>query len=51
MRLATVMKALGWERTSNKITIGDRQVRGFFRWIKPGNEGEDTLLTEALDEI
>ena len=34
MRLAHTMKALGWQRASNgKVTIGGRQVRGYFRWI------------------
>ena len=31
MRLALVMKQLGWERTSNKVTVDGRQVRGFYR--------------------
>jgi predicted P-loop ATPase len=33
MRLAVVMKRLGWERAGDrkKITVGDKQVRGFFR--------------------
>ena len=35
MRLANVMKALGWERDGeNKVTINDQQVRGYFRWIE-----------------
>ena len=51
MRLANVMKVLGWERTSNKITINGQQVRGFFRWIKPGNEGDTGQPNDALDEI
>jgi predicted P-loop ATPase len=35
MRLASVMRALGWKRnSSNKIWIDGKQVRGFFReWI------------------
>jgi predicted P-loop ATPase len=32
MRLAGVMKTLGWERGPNKITIEGKQVRGYFRW-------------------
>jgi predicted P-loop ATPase len=33
MRLATVMKLLGWLRTSNrKVTIGAQQVYGYFKW-------------------
>ena len=32
MRLAGVMKTLGWERGPNKITIAGKQVRGYFRW-------------------
>ena len=51
MRLANVMKVLGWERPSNKITINGHQVRGFFRWIKPGNEGDTGQPNDALDEI
>ena len=36
MRLANVMKVLGWLRTSNgKVTINGEQVRGYFRLIKP----------------
>jgi hypothetical protein len=31
MRLSATMKRLGWERNENKITIGNQQVRGFFR--------------------
>jgi hypothetical protein len=35
MRLSTVMKRLGWERTTNgKVTIQGKQVRGYFRWKK-----------------
>ena len=35
MRLAEVMKELGWERPpkDNKITVGGKQVRGYFRRI------------------
>ena len=40
MRLSNVMKALGWERTSNgKVTISGQQVRGYFRRIKSSPEG------------
>ena len=35
MRLANVMKVLGWERTSNKITINGQQVRGFSAGSNP----------------
>jgi hypothetical protein len=39
MRLSNVMKALGWERTSNgKVVIGGEQVRGYFRWIEEPGE-------------
>jgi hypothetical protein len=31
MRLADVMRLKGWERTSNKMTIKGKQVRGYFR--------------------
>ena len=31
MRLANVMRALGWEKKENKITINGKQVHGFFR--------------------
>lgn len=31
MRLAVVMKRVGWERDRKKITVGAKQVRGFFR--------------------
>jgi predicted P-loop ATPase len=35
MRLATVMKLLGWERPSNgKITIEGRRVQGYFRRVE-----------------
>lgn len=33
MTLATIMKRAGWERASNKITIGGKQVRGYFRVV------------------
>jgi predicted P-loop ATPase len=33
MMLAAIMKRAGWERTSNKITIGGQQVRGYFRVV------------------
>lgn len=34
MKLATVMKHLGWERTlGGKVTIQGSQTRGYFRWI------------------
>jgi hypothetical protein len=33
MRLSNVMRLAGWERTSNKVTIGDKQVRGYFRLV------------------
>jgi hypothetical protein len=29
MRLSVVMKRLGWERGTNKISIRGKQVRGF----------------------
>lgn len=31
MRLAPIMKRLGWERDGNKVWIGDQQVRGYSR--------------------
>ena len=35
MRLATVMKLLGWQRPSNgKITIEGRRVQGYFRRVE-----------------
>jgi hypothetical protein len=34
MRLSNVMRALGWEKSDNKIWIDGKQVRGFFcEWI------------------
>ncbi|MBR1216198.1 VapE domain-containing protein [Bradyrhizobium sp. JYMT SZCCT0180] len=35
MTLATIMKLAGWERhpNSNKVTIGGKQVRGYFRTV------------------
>ena len=36
MRLANVMKRLGWERDGgNKVTIDGKQVRGYFRPVPP----------------
>jgi predicted P-loop ATPase len=33
MRLATIMKILGWQRTSNgKVSINGQQLRGYFKW-------------------
>ena len=35
MRLANVMKALGWQRASNgRVTINGEQVTGYFRWVE-----------------
>ena len=33
MQLSTIMKLAGWERNSNKVSVGGKQVRGYFRWI------------------
>ena len=56
MRLANVMKVLGWQRTSNgKVTINGQQVRGYFRWIEPSSErkgsSRDALLMRQVNGI
>jgi predicted P-loop ATPase len=46
MQLSTTMKRLGWERTENKITIEQEQVRGFYRKVTPqcpSDEGVEEL--------
>jgi len=49
MRLANVMKALGWERTSNgKVTIDGQRVRGYFRWVESA-PGTKTSSISAAD--
>ena len=49
MRLANVMKALGWERTSNgKVTIDGQRVRGYFRWVESA-QGTKTSSAPAPD--
>ena len=30
MQLLTIMKLAGWERNPNKVTVGGKQVRGYF---------------------
>ncbi len=45
MRLANVMKVLGWQRTSNgRVTINGQQVRGYFRWIVSSAERKRPLF-------
>jgi predicted P-loop ATPase len=57
MRLKNVMKQLGWERDGdNKITIGGKQVRGYYRQagmvhtqtVTVLSEGEDTTVADSI---
>ena len=41
MRLANVMKVLGWQRASNgKVSINGHQMRGYFRWVDQPADGK-----------
>ena len=51
MRLADVMKTLGWERASSgKVTIEGEQVRGYFRWVATAPSKASGLAKATPDE-